>query len=1434
MIQSIISFSVRNKLLIGIIIIGLIAAGINAMRHLPVDAVPDITNNQVQVVTVSNSLAAQEIEQFITYPVEVAVANIPNVTEIRSISRFGLSVVTIVFEDHVPILEARQYVKEQISLAAAEIPEGLGSPELMPITTGLGEIYQYVLEVEPGYEDEFSTMDLRTIQDWIVKRQLAGIKGIIEISSFGGYLKQYEVSVDPIRLRSQDLTLADVFDALERNNQNSGGSYIEKNTNAYYIRTEGLVQSIDEIEGIAITTRNGIPVLIGDVAKVHFGSPKRFGAMTMDGKGEAVGGITLMLKGANSSEAISNVHARIEEVKASLPEGVHLYPYLDRSVLVNKTISTVITNLLEGGAIVILVLILLLGNLRAGLIVASVIPLAMLFALILMNLFGVSANLMSLGAIDFGIVIDGAVIVVEGVLSALVTYHAGQQISQQQLDKVIVESSANLFRSAVFGVFIILVVFIPIMTLTGIEGRMFRPMALTFSFAVLGALLLSLTYVPVVSTLFLSKKIEEESGLAERLIHFLKKMYKPTLDFVLRVPRLVIGVAFVLLIGTYLLFRSMGAEFIPTLEEGDLAMQMAIQPGSSLEESVRTATKAEAILIENFPEVKHVVSKIGTAEVPTDPMAIEDGDIMIILEEKEAWTSATTREELVEKMKEKLAVITGASFEFTQPIQLRFNELMTGSKADIAVKIFGENTETLKRLADDAASIMEGIPGAGDVKVEQTEGLPQLMVRYDRQKLAEYGVDVSAVNRLIRTAYAGEAAGIVFENERKFDLVVRLAENDRQALRLEQLFIETNQGFSVPLSELASVEYAEGPMQISREQARRRINIGINVRGRDIASLVADIQEQLNNKLTLPPGYSIRYGGQFENLQAAQKRLAVAVPVALALIFVLLFFTFGQAKYALIIFSAVPLSAIGGVVGLWVRDMPFSISAGVGFIALFGVAVLNGIVLLSQFNKLKTESAQLGIYDVVMIGGLSRLRPVLMTAMVAAFGFLPMAISHSNGAEVQKPLATVVIGGLISATLLTLLILPALYYLVENKKRKMTSKSLLILVFGLFSPGLFAQNPADLQTLIDAALLNHPELQAQQYRVEQARLEGKGVYALPPTDFNLQVGQMNSPIMDFNLEVFQSLGNRAWMRQKEKVARVSLTLQESQAEVIKREIRYQVSNRWYQWRYQLNRQQLLQQQQVLLDSLVEKTRLLQSSGQADRLTLLLAENRQNQNKRLLQAVVQDEITAKKELLQQVFLDRLPDLEDVRMPEPLRFFENQPLDSTLLLPEKERIKRAEAEKNLQATMTRPEFSVGYFSQSLRPDLPFQGVNIGMSLPIWKKGIKAQTERAQLEQQIAQAEWFQVKQVLSKEVESTRVLLQALNSQLNEEGKTWQDQALALRTLANLQLKEGAIDFFELAQALQLALENELAYLDLLNQYNMAALYYGYLTGTIVRE
>ncbi len=1428
MIKSIIGFSVRNKLIIAILVLGLIGGGILSLQNLPIDAVPDITNNQVQVVTVSPSLAPQEVEQFITYPIEVATANIPNVTEIRSISRFGLSVVTIVFEDWVPVLEARQFVKEQIDLAAGEIPAGLGTPELMPITTGLGEIYQYVLEIAPGYEDRYNAMDLRTIQDWIVKRQLAGTKGIIEISSFGGYLKQYEVALDPLLLQSYDVAIFEVFDALARNNQNSGGSYIEKTPNAFYIRTEGIVQSIADIERIVVGNRNGIPVLVKDVSTVQLGAPKRFGAMTMDGKGEVVGGITLMLKGANSSEAIANVHERIEEVKKSLPEGIILEPYLDRSVLVGKTIKTVERNLLEGGAIVIIVLVLLLGNFRAGLVVASVIPLAMLFALIMMNYFGVSANLMSLGAIDFGIVVDGAVIVVEGVLHAIFAYHVGKTLTQQEMDHVVIDASAKLFRSAVFGVFIILIVFIPIMSLTGIEGSMFRPMAMTFSFAVLGALILSLTYVPMMTAWVMPREIRDKQTFSDRIIKFLQALYRPVIRFAIRMPYVILAIATTLLIGAILLFRTLGAEFIPTLEEGDLAMQMTIQPGSALTESINTSTKAERILLENFPEVKHVVSKIGTAEVPTDPMAIEDADIMIILKEKEEWVSADSREELVEKMKEKLDVIAGATFEFTQPIQLRFNELMTGAKTDIAVKIFGENAEELKRLADQAAALINNIPGAADVKVEQTEGLPQLMVEYNRQKIAEYSLNIEDLNTLVRTAYAGETAGVVFENERKFDLVVRLQEESRNDLDLNHLFIHLDNGSVIPLSEVASARYTEGPMQISRESARRRITIGINVRNRDIASLVADVETALASQLKMPPGYNIEYGGQFENLEKAQKRLMVAVPVALALIFVLLYFTFGKLKYAIMIFTAVPMSAIGGVLALWLRGMPFSISAGVGFIALFGVAVLNGIVLISHFNQMRYEEGETDLRQIVLEGGLVRMRPVIMTATVAALGFLPMALSTSNGAEVQKPLATVVIGGLITATLLTLIVLPVLYYLVNRKlsRPQIPSETVVILLFLFAGSALQAQQALPLDSAINNALREHPALQNANLQIRAAELGIDGARQIPAANFNLTVGQLDGTLVDFNLGATQSLGNLAADKQRKEVARANVALSERERTLRTRQISFQVQQFWYNWVYQNERRDLLLQQQNLYETVAERTNLQFNAGEINRLDKTLVDNQLLQTTKALTSATAQMQQAYAQLRQAAFLTENyepPGDPFSALPLPV----GEQVSTTLTAPLQQQVSVAQAETILQEKQVAPQLFFGYNLLSLRPQFPLHAITAGVALPIFNKAQRARTEQTRVQEMVSQNNLQLAMVQLQQQRQLAREQAQLLRNQLDTSGAALQEQARMLRELATTQLQNGEIDYFRYVQSLEAALQNELDYLDLVQQYNQAVLALQYI-------
>ena len=1034
MFKAIVRFSIRKKLFVGLTTLFLFLGGIYAMLTLPIDAVPDITNNQVQIVTVSPTLAPQEVEQLITMPIEIAMSNIMNVEEIRSVSRFGLSVVTVVFKENVPTLDARQLINEQIGAVSGEIPSELGTPEMMPITTGLGEIYQYIIKVDPKYKDKYDAMELRTIQDWIVKRQLSGIPGIVEINSFGGYMKQYEVAVDPDALYSLNITIGEVFEALSKNNQNTGGSYIEKEWNAYYIRSEGMISAPKEIEKIVVANRGGIPIHISDVGNVRFGAPKRFGAMTMDGIGECVGGIAMMLKGANANVVTKELELRVEKIQHLLPEGISIEPYLNRSELVNRNISTVVRNLIEGAIIVFVILIIFLGNISAGLIVASVIPLAMLFGFIMMRIFGVTANLMSLGAIDFGIVVDGSIVILEGILAHLYGKNLrGKNLTPKQMDEEVERGASNVVRSATFAVFIILIVFFPILTLTGIEGKYFTPMAKTLVFCIIGALILSLTYVPMMASLFLKHQIEVKKTFADRFFEWLNNIYQRVLSFCIRFKWSAVTTAFIGLLFSLFLFTRLGAEFIPTLDEGDFAMQMTLPAGSSLSESIEVSRLSQKALMDKFPEIKHVVAKIGTAEVPTDPMAVEDADVMIVMKPFKEWTSATSRAEMVEKMKVALEPLSNrAEFNFSQPIQLRFNELMTGAKADIAVKLFGEDTRELYTRAKEAARFIEKIPGASDVIVEQTMGLPQLVVKYNRDKIARYGVNIEELNTVIRTAYAGEVSGVIFENERRFDLVVRLNQEKVADLNLDKLFVRTSEGIQIPVSEFASIDLVQGPLQINRDATKRRIVIGVNVRDADIQKVVADIQKTLDKNINLKPNYYFEYGGQFENLQNAINTLLVVIPVALMLILLILFFAFKNITYTLMVFSTVPLSLIGGILALWLRGLPFSISAGVGFIALFGVAVLNGILMLNHFTELhKQNKYALTTNQIIKQGTPHLLRPIFLTGLVASLGFVPMAIATSAGAEVQRPLATVVIGGLIISTILTLIILPVFYKIVN-------------------------------------------------------------------------------------------------------------------------------------------------------------------------------------------------------------------------------------------------------------------------------------------------------------------------------------------------------------------------------------------------------------------
>lgn len=1025
MISSLIRFSVSQRLLVLFGVVILIGGGLYSLQRLPIDAVPDVTNVQVQILTAAPSLAPLEIERQITFPVEVAMSGLPDITEIRSISRFGLSAVTVVFDDAVNTYFARQLVLERLSQAREQIPSNIGAPEMGPISTGLGEIYQY--ELRSVKDGEYDATTLRTIQDWNVRRQLLSVPGVTEVNSFGGLEKQYQVRLDPAKLQAYSLTLRDVFEAVSRNNANVGGAFIEKGAEQYLLRGIGLVTSPDDIARIVVKTgKDGVPVFVRDLGEVVTGATVRQGAVTADGEGEIVAGIALLLKGENTRSVVQRIKERIEQIKKTLPKGVELHTFYDRTELIDRTIKTVTKNLIEGAILVIVVLIILLGNWRGALLVATIIPLSMLFAAILMRIFNVSGNLMSLGALDFGLIVDGAVVMVENTVRRRAeAQHEGQEESPE---RTILDACLEVARPVVFAVAIIAIVYLPILSLTGIEGKMFKPMALTVVFALIGSLILSLTYIPAAMTIFLRGQVSETES---PIIRFVKKFYRPALDAVMQKRRTALGVAVSLVAVSLIIFPFLGSEFIPRLDEGSLAVQIWRLPSVSLTESVRIATEAEKVL-RSFPEVTTVVSKTGRAEVATDPMGVELSDVYVALKPPGEWTTTKSREELIEKMAEALEKrVPGAAFSFSQPIELRVAELISGVRSDVAIKLFGDDLDVLNREANKIARIVNQVRGAQDVKVEQVSGLPQLQIKPDRAAIARYGINVEDINTLVESIVAGKEAGLVYEGEQRFNLVVRLSEAaGRDEETIKNLLVSAPNGARIPLSQLADIAVIEGPAQISREATRRRIVVELNVRGRDIGSFVKEAQTKIGEQINLPPGYYTLWGGQFENLQRASKRLVLVVPLALFLIFILLFSTFNSVKQAALIYTGIPFAIVGGVLALALRGMPFSISAGVGFIALFGVAVLNGVVMVSYINRLRDEGRTLE--DAVNEGAQTRLRPVLMTALVASLGFIPMALASSAGAEVQRPLATVVIGGLITSTVLTLLILPMLYRWFEN------------------------------------------------------------------------------------------------------------------------------------------------------------------------------------------------------------------------------------------------------------------------------------------------------------------------------------------------------------------------------------------------------------------
>lgn len=1356
MLNKIIEFSIRNKLIIGLFVIALIGYGVYEVKRLPIDAVPDITNNQVQVITSAPALGAPDVERLITFPIEQVNNNIPGLLELRSFSRFGLSVVTIVFDDKTDIYWARQQVAERLQQAKEEIPKGLGNPVLAPVTTGLGEIYQYTVRPKKGYENKYNAMELRTIQDWIVRRQLLGVKGVAEVSSFGGLLKQYEIAVVPEKLMAYNISIGDVFNALEKNNQNTGGSYIEKGPTILFIRSEGLVGNVDDIQNIVVKNLpNGTPLLIRDVGEVRYGNAPRYGAMTYNGQQQVSGAVVMMLKGANSNEVIKNIKQRIAQVEKTLPEGVTIDPFLDRTKMVNNAIGTVTRNLMEGALIVIFVLVLFLGNLRAGLLVASVIPLAMLFAIILMNTFGVSGNLMSLGALDFGLIVDGAVIIVEAVMHKLSNsklFKNVNNLSQSEMDNEVKTSASSMMNSAVFGQIIILIVYLPIFTLQGIEGKMFKPMAQTVAFALLGAFILSLTYIPMMSTLFLSKKISHKQTFSDKMMNRLERFYQKYLSKVLRYQKTVLATVLGLFIVAVFVLTRLGGEFIPSLPEGDFAVDTRVLPGSNLNTSIDAVSKASKIILAKFPEVEKVVGKTGSSEVPTDPMAVDASDMMIILKHRSEWTSAKTYTELEAKISKELEAIPGVSFGFQYPVAMRFNELISGARQDVVCKIFGEDLDTLATYATKLGKICNTVNGSEALYVEAVTGMPQIVVKYNRATIAQYGLNISDINRVVNAAFAGESSGMVYEGEKRFDLVVRLAGDKRKKLEdVQHLLIATPNGTQIPLSTVASVDIVEGPNQIQRENSQRRIIVGFNVRGRDIQSTVHELQQKVEQQIKLPPGYYITYGGAFENLEAAKQRLLIAVPVSLVLIFLLLFFAFGSAKQGLLIYTSIPLSAIGGIFALAIRGIAFSVSAGIGFIALFGVAVLNGIVLVAEFNRLKKEGYT-DLKRIVITGTKIRLRPVLMTAFVASLGFLPMAISTGEGAEVQRPLATVVIGGLLVATFLTLFVLPILYILFDKgfSKNKMNKKiAVSLTLIALFSfQNVNAQTPITLQQAIDTALVHNLSVKNERLKTEYHQKLIQSGTSIPATQVFGEYGQINSFYKDTRLGISQTISfPTVYKRQKE------LLTEEWKSSVLNVGVREaflkkQIAEVYFNLIYLQNKKKLLQKNDSLFAEFLNKATLRFNKGESNVLEKTTAENQRGQIGLQLSQLERD-----MELVQLQF-QLLLNTETVFVPvEKDMLFPSMTSAELIAHPAMQYLKQqqqlAEAVTKAERSKLLPDLSFAYNLTGMKGmgaddkmynSTPrFQAVQLGLGIPIFTGGQKAKINAAKLNEAIVSKDY-----------------------------------------------------------------------------------------------
>lgn len=1439
MLSRIINFSIQHKLIVGLFTLALVVFGVFSLTRLSIGAVPDITNNQVQVITTSQNLSTADIEQFITYPIELEMANLPGVIEIRSTSQFGLSVVTIVFEEKMGTYLPRQLIAEKIQTAKENIPEGFGTPEIAPITTGLGEVYHYTLEVKPEFEDRYSLSDLRTIQDWIIKRQLSGIPGVVEVNSWGGHLKQYEVAIDPKKLNAANITVQEVLSALEKNNSLSGGGYIEKENQVYFIRGDGLITSLEDIRNVVVKTQDGFPIYVKDIAKVHFGIAPRYGAITANGEGEKVLGQILMLKDADDNAVIKAIEERVAQVSENLPPGVYINPFMERSILIGETTATVAENIILGILIVIFVVVLLLGNLRSGFVVASVIPLSLLFTLSMMYLFKIDANLMSMGAIDFGIIIDGAVIIVEFVAFQIARNRTElltlpQEERQKRIDGLTFTNASKMMNAAIFGQLIILIVFIPILSLSGVEGKMFKPMAMTFSFALIGAMILCFTYVPMASALFIKPTEKQKKSFSDKIMERLNKWYDPVIRGALKAKKTVLGIASVLLLIAILIFTSMGGEFVPTLDEGDFVLQPVLKTGTSLTSTIETTTEIERILMENFPEVEQVVSRIGAAEVPTDPMSMEASDVMVSLKPKKEWKTVKTKNELADKMAEALSVIPGMDVEFTQPIEMRFNELITGVRADIAIKIFGTDMEYLGSKANEIKRLIEDVEGADDIIVEKVVGLPEMRVNFNRAKIARYGLNVEELNNLISMGFTGIAVGVVFEGERKYDLVLRLDEKDRNDIKdLQNLYVDLPSGDKVPLRELAEITFERGAAQISREDTQRRIVVGVNVRNRDLQSVYDDIKERIDAGLSLQSGYYITYGGQFENLQAAKDRLLVAVPVALLLIFILLYFAFHSIQKALIIFSAIPLAAVGGILLLWVRDMPFSISAGVGFIALFGIAVLNGIVLIEHFEELKRE----GISDLnerIIRGTKDRLRAVLLTASAAALGYLPMAVSTKVGAEVQRPLATVVIGGLFTATILTLVVLPVLYSIFEKRKFKMKKLTTVapVLVALILSAGkLSAQQPQSLEELKQLAKENNSGIKASRLQVDEASALVNSAAFFDKTHIYYEYDENNVAPNNLPLDMIgveQDLVFPGVFVAERQMYKNRSEIQQNQLDVRMMEMDRDVSLAFYEFQYAKQREEIYRKLDSLYSDFSKASERRFELGETNYLEKIMARAKQKELETEL-------LQAKEEV--KIVLEKLQSL-----------VQTETFVNPVILPNEKlhvEMMSVEAHPMLKLFQNTEEFYKSqqkYERRQRLPDLSFSyaiGSNkdlnenlyayqLGLKIPLLFVGKSSKIKASKIVREIAREQIEELQIQLGSRQKQLLNQLRKYEESLNyyeNEGKSLSEEIMKT---ADISFKNGEIDFFQYIQSLENVYNIDLSFLENLHRYNQTIISINYLT------